>query len=151
MATEIERKFLVVSDSFRASAVESRHIIQGYITRSQDRVVRVRVAGDCGYLTVKTANTGAVRGEWEFAIPVADARDLLGICQGRIIAKTRYIIPADNGLRWEVDVFENDLAGLVTAEIELPSADTPFTLPAFVGREVTDDPRYFNSALATQD
>lgn len=149
MAKEIERKFLVNDTSYRSQATEVRCISQGYITREQDRVVRVRIADNKAFITVKTRNDGAVRNEWEFEIPVADAREMLGVCAGRIISKKRYIVPAGE-LCWEIDEFEGDLAPLVVAEIELPAADAPFVRPSFVGREVTDDPQYFNSALATR-
>lgn len=150
MGKEIERKFLVTEPTYREQAVRVKSIEQGYLTGEQTTVVRVRVCDSQGFLTVKTANVGAVRGEWEYEIPVADARELLGACKGRVIRKKRYIVPAENGMCWEVDEFGGDLAPLVLAEIEMPDAGTPVALPSFVGEEVTHDPRYFNSALATQ-
>lgn len=150
MGKEIERKFLVTGNSYREQAVRVKSIEQGYLTSEQTTVVRVRICDSQGFLTVKTANVGATRGEWEYEIPVEDARDLLSACKGRVIRKKRYIVPAENGLCWEVDEFGSDLAPLVLAEIEIPSVDTVVALPSFVGEEVTHDPRYFNSALAAQ-
>lgn len=150
MAKEIERKFLVKGVSYRERAVERRHITQGYLSRDKDRVVRIRICDDRAWLTVKTANTGAVRCEWEYEIPVTDAREMLSACTGGVIEKTRYCVPAGNGRLWEVDEFAGKLAPLVVAEIELADEDEQFAKPDFIGDEVTDDPRYFNSALAAQ-
>lgn len=150
MALEIERKFLVTDGSFADSAICSRSISQGYLNREPERTVRVRLCDGRGYLTVKTRNCGATRHEWEYEIPAADARAMLGACGG-VIEKTRYIVPAaEDGLKWEVDVFHGRHEGLVVAEIELPTEDTPFTLPPFIGREVTGDPRYYNSNLSLE-
>lgn len=146
MGKEIERKFLVVGTSFVDRATASHTIAQGYLSTDPDRTVRVRILDDKGFITVKTRNSGAVRGEWEYEIPVADARELLPACL-KTLEKTRYVVPAGDGLRWEVDVFAGRLDGLVLAEIELPEADTPFQKPGFIGEEVTGDPRYYNSNL----
>jgi len=146
MAKEIERKFLVNSDSFRQLASASHKIAQGYLNREPERTVRIRIRDNSGFITVKTHNRGATRNEWEYEIPVSDACEMLKACE-RPIEKIRYIVPAENGLRWEVDVFEGRLSGLVVAEIELPSEDARFPLPAFIGREVTGDPAYYNSNL----
>lgn len=149
MAIEIERKFLTCNTSYRAAAVEAKEIRQGYLTTDQNTVVRVRVYGERAYITVKTRNKGAVRSEWEYEIPKADALQMLQACHGRVIVKTRYIVNHESFV-WEIDEFGGDLAPLVVAEIELPAVDTHFPLPNFIGEEVTDDPRYFNSALAAQ-
>lgn len=147
MSLEIERKFLVLDSSYRENAVEKLEMAQGYICRDPESTVRVRVADSRGYITVKTRNRGAVRGEWEFEIPLAEARELLAEVCGELIEKTRYIVPGSGGLHWEVDEFRGKLSGLVVAEIELPAEDAIFDIPAFVGKEVTGDARYYNSNL----
>lgn len=147
MAKEIERKFLVTDSSYRTMASAERHIVQGYLSRDPRATVRVRIADGRAWLTVKGRNDGAVRDEWEYEIPLSDARDMLSRCAtGRVIEKTRYIVDYD-GRRWEVDEFGGELRGLTVAEIELTSADEQPELPPFVGDEVTGDPRYYNSAL----
>ena len=110
--------------------------------------MRVRLKGEKAFLTVKTRNQGCVRNEWEYEIPAADARQMLENCRGCIISKTRYYIPADDGLQWEVDEFHGTRQGLTVAEIELPSEDTAFAIPSFIGDEVTGDPAYYNSSLS---
>lgn len=148
MALEIERKFIVDGDSYKTAATGHRRMEQGYLCTDADATVRVRIAGESAYITVKSRNKGAVRGEWEYGIPVADARQLLALCGDRVLAKTRWFVPAGSGMTWEVDEFDGRLAGLTVAEIELPAADTPLPpLPPFIGREVTGDPRYYNSRL----
>ncbi len=150
MAKEIERKFLVTDNSYRCMALRVREMAQGYICREPESTVRVRLADGVGYLTVKTRNRGAVRDEWEFEISAEAALEMLaGVC-GQLIEKTRYVVPAADGLFWEVDEFHGRLEGLVVAEIELPTEDTPFEQPRFVGDEVTGNPRYYNSNLAVQ-
>ena len=151
MGKEIERKFLVTSSDYRALAVESHRIRQGYLSVNPDATVRVRILDDRAFLTVKSRNRAAVRGEWEYEIPLADGEELLGLCTGSaILEKVRYIVPAEPPqLRWEVDEFGGDKAGLVVAEIELPETDTAFEIPVFIGREVTGDPAYYNSSLAS--
>lgn len=147
MAKEIERKFLVTSGSYLTMAAGRIDIVQAYLNRDPRATVRVRIAGDRAFLTVKGVNDGAVRDEWEYGIPLGDARQIVARCaSGAIIEKTRWLVDF-GGFRWEVDEFHGDNSGLVVAEIELPSADTPFDLPPFVGKEVTGDPRYYNSSL----
>lgn len=151
MSLEIERKFLVTNDSYRAVAEEVHTIEQAYISTDADATVRVRLVDGCGFLTVKSRNVGAVRHEWEYEIPAEDAARMLAtVCRSGHIAKTRYVVAAGGGLRWEVDEFHGRLAPLVVAEIELPGEDAAFDRPSFIGEEVTGDPRYFNSALAAQ-
>lgn len=147
MGCEIERKFLVANDSYLSMATSARHIAQGYLSTDPDRTVRVRIADNQAYITIKSRNHGCVRGEWEYSIPVDDARALMTLCVGTPIDKTRYIVPYE-GYEWEVDVFAGAHSGLIIAEIELPAADAPFALPPFVGAEVTDDPTYYNSTLS---
>jgi len=147
MAKEIERKFLVADDSFMAMAEGCVHIVQGYLSRRPEATVRVRIKGDRAFLTVKTANCGAVRDEWEYDVPVCDAEAMLAAVAGEgVIDKTRWFVRWDEHL-WEVDQFHGRLAPLVVAEVELSDEKEPVTLPPFVGREVTGDVRYYNSNL----
>lgn len=147
MAKEIERKFLVRDNTYRKLASDSRHIVQAYLCRDPRATVRVRIIDQEARLTVKGRNDGAVRDEWEYAIPLDDAREMIERCSsGTIIEKTRYIVDF-GGWRWEVDEFAGCHSGLVVAEIELPSADSEFARPPFIGEEVTGDPRYYNSSL----
>ena len=146
MATEIERKFLVDLGLLGPlqAGVEMR---QAYISSGENAVVRVRLAGDEAWLTLKGRNTGAVRSEFEYPIPAQDARQMIEeFCGGRVISKTRYLREHGNYL-WEIDVFEGDNAGLVVAEVELADADEQPPLPDWVGLEVTADARYFNNNL----
>lgn len=144
MAIEIERKFLVVDDSWRSAPAV--YFCQGYLNRAKERTVRVRVAGDLGYLTIKGMSQGASRAEFEYEISLADAKQLLLLCDGPVIEKYRRNIEFE-GMTWEVDEFLGVNQGLVVAEIELVSEDQLFSRPAWVGEEVTDDAPYYNSAL----
>lgn len=146
MAKEIEHKYIVTSDEYLRMASGSIEIAQGYLSREAERTVRVRVAGERGYLTVKGLTSGDTRDEYEYEIPVADARAMLGMCQGRVVRKTRYYVEY-GGHTWEVDRFGGDLSPLVIAEIELPESARDYDLPPFVGCEVTGDPQYYNSNL----
>lgn len=146
MAKEIERTFLVDDDSFRDMAVHTVHIIQGYLNRDPERTVRVRVLNDSAFLTVKGKTEGCVRDEFEYEVPLEDGLKMLELCAGRILDKTRYIVPFE-GYNWEVDEYHGDLAGLVVTEVEMKDPKAPITLPPFAGREVTGDPRYYNSQL----
>ena len=146
MATEIERKFLVVSDAWRAGA-QGKLYRQGYLSTHKERTVRVRIAGDKAFLTIKGLSVGASRAEYEYAIPVKDAAEMLdNLCEKPLIEKTRYKIE-HGGFTWEIDEFDGVNKGLIVAEVELPSEDTVFTKPAWVGDDVTEDRRYFNSNL----
>ncbi|HEY6924425.1 MAG TPA: CYTH domain-containing protein [Steroidobacteraceae bacterium] len=145
MATEIERKFLVEGTSWRQG--DSVRLSQGYLNRDKHRTVRVRIAGAVAFLTVKSAPQGVTRAEFEYEIPVADAEQMLKLSDGPLIEKNRHVIMHD-GAKWEVDEFLGDNAGLVVAEIELTSENQSFSRPAWLGREVTDDRRYYNSNLA---
>lgn len=147
MAIEIERKFLVVGDAWReAPAV---FYSQGYLNSDKTRTVRVRIAGEQAFLTVKGVNQGASRVEFEYGIPVSDARALLQLCEQPLIEKYRRKITYA-GFVWEVDEFLGENQGLVVAEIELPAEDTVFAKPEWVAGEVTHEPRYFNSNLARE-
>lgn len=144
MGIEIERKFLVIGDGWRQG--EGTRYSQGYLSRDAQRTVRVRIAGERAFLTVKGISQGATRSEFEYAIPTPDARQLLQLADGPVIEKVRRIV-VHEGARWEVDEFFGDNAGLVVAELELESEDQPFARPDWLGREVTNDPRYYNSSL----
>ncbi len=149
MPHEIERKFLVTSDAYRAHGTAERYR-QGYLGTAGPATVRVRVAGERGFLTIKGPTLGATRSEFEYAIPLADAEALLEtLCDRPQIAKLRWRVPA-GAHTWAVDEFLGDNAGLVVAEIELSAEDEPFERPAWLGDEVTSDPRYRNAALARQ-
>ena len=147
---EIERKYLVTSDSYKQMAVAHYHICQGYISREKTGTVRVRITNDKAYLTIKGKPVAGhfARYEWEKEILVKEAEELMKLCQGTIIDKTRWIVPAmEEGLKWEVDEFHGKHDGLVVAEIELESEDQVVVLPAFIGKEVTDDPQYYNANM----
>lgn len=147
MAQEIERKFLVTG-SFREQVTRRTRIVQGYLSSVPERTVRVRIKGDKGFLTIKGIGnaSGATRFEWEQEIPVAEAEQLLAICEPGVIDKIRHLVPA--GVHtFEVDEFFGENEGLVVAEIELGSEGESFERPAWLGEEVTGDPRYFNSML----
>lgn len=146
MGLEIERKFLVKGTDYRKLASSARVIKQGYLSTDPKATVRVRIADTSAFITVKGLTTGATRGEWEYAIPLADAEEMLQLCTS-VLCKTRYLVPAPPYV-WEVDEFGGKLSGLVVAEIELTSEQATFALPAFIGREVTGDPRYYNSSLS---
>ncbi|MBQ0044662.1 MAG: CYTH domain-containing protein [Bacteroidales bacterium] len=149
MALEIERKFLVHTDSYKAEATGSTRIAQGYIGTVPGRTVRVRIRGDKGYLTIKgnSSADGLVRYEWEKEIPVDEARELLQLCEPGIVDKTRSLVPVD-GHVFEVDEFYGDNEGLVMAEVELSSPEEEFTRPSWLGEEVTGDVRYYNKYLS---
>lgn len=149
MGIEIERKFLVRHDGWRNLA-EGLLYRQGYLTRSPGCTVRVRIAGEQGYLTIKGATAGISRAEYEYGIPLADATELLELCQPPLIEKTRYRIPAAAGLVWEVDEFGGENQGLIVAEIELTDVEQQIELPDWIGSEVSNDSRYFNANLAKQ-
>jgi len=147
--TETERKFLVLSDAFKAEAIASHRIKQGYIARDNGNSVRVRIKDSTGILTIKGPSADDIsRTEWEIEIPLADAEALLKLCHGGIIDKTRYIVPEASGRVFEVDEFYGDNEGLIMAEIELENADDPFEKPSWLGQEVTGDRHYYNSFLS---
>ena len=148
MGFEIERKFLVRDPS----VLEGRTGIayrQGYLSLDPSRTVRVRQAGEHGFLTVKGRDHGGSRAEFEYEIPLDEAGALLDLCERPLIDKTRYRIDHAS-LTWEVDVFHGANDGLIVAEVELERADQPVDLPDWVGDEVTSDPRYYNANLAAR-
>lgn len=148
MPLEIERKFLLADARWRDEVTHSRVMRQGYLSTPGGRAsVRVRVHGEQAQINVKAAIKGSARAEYEYAIPAPEAVEMLEtLCVGRI-DKTRHYVPRD-GLTWEIDEFHGDNAGLVVAEVELADVQQVLDLPAWIGREVTDDARYYNHALA---
>lgn len=147
MAKEIERKFLVKSQDWQTKVQRAVKYRQGYLNDAQHCSIRVRIGGDQAYLNIKSATLGIQRLEYEYAIPVQDANEMLDrFCQGALVEKTRHYVQ-EQGRTWEVDVFEGDNAGLVVAEIELDHEQEQFPLPQWAGQEVSDDPRYYNVCL----
>ena len=146
MGVEIERKFLVSGQQWRDGA-EGTQYLQGYLCRGGGRTVRVRCAGADAYLTIKGPSSGVSRAEYEYPIPKQDALELLELCEGPLIEKVRFAISFEGHL-WEVDEFHGSNAGLLLAEVELSQPDEIVAIPAWVGLEVTGDPRYFNSNLS---
>ncbi len=146
MGKEIEKKFLIINDDWKNLAAGKLYC-QGYLNSEKGRTVRVRTIHDRGILTIKGASKGATRLEYEFDIPIEDARELLEkLCYKPLIKKTRYKIPFA-GFIWEVDEFEGENRGLIFAEIELEYEGQTFQKPSWIGREVTGDGRYYNANL----
>lgn len=156
MGIEIERKFLVVGDAWRAGVHETVPMAQGYINDqramdigAQRASVRVRIEGAEARLNIKSREAGHTRQEFDYALPLADAQELLSLCVGGLIRKSRHLL--DHGdHRWEIDEFLDENAGLIVAEIELSSGDEGFERPGWLGMEVTDSLRYYNLALASR-
>ena len=151
MAKEIERKFLVDGKPWELYAhVKGRRISQGYISKSKQHTVRIRlVAPNEAYITIKGPKHGFSCDEFEYVIPYDDGVQLMTLCDTGLIEKTRYVFKDDNNQLWEVDAFAGNNAGLIVAEIELASEDTPVILPVWITSEVTFDKRYTNSYLST--
>lgn len=149
MALEIERKFLVKGDSYQKLAFDHTRIVQGYIVSGGGRSVRVRIRGDRGFLTIKGASHdgGLSRYEFETEVSLADAQELMALCEPGRVEKTRWLVRADDGHVFEVDEFHGDNDGLVMAELELKNADEAFKKPDFIGTEVTGDRRFYNSHM----
>jgi CYTH domain-containing protein len=145
MAREIERKFLVKNDDYKKQAQGTLYM-QGYLNSAVERVVRVRTVNDKGFITIKGRTTGISRLEFEYEVPFKDVADMLEICEKPIIEKHRYKVDY-KGYTWEIDEFHGANQDLTVAEIELPSEEAVFEKPSWVGREVSGDPRYFNSNL----
>ncbi len=146
MPQEIERKFLVKNDSWKAEAYKSITIKQGYLNSNPDRTVRVRITNEKAYLTIKSKSQGISRQEFEYEIPLDEAKELINLCEKPLIEKTRHKVK--QGIHtWEVDVFDGKNKGLIIAEIELSDEEESFDKPNWIGKEVSDDNRYFNSNL----
>lgn len=147
MATEIERKFLVVDERWRAQARGWRRIVQGYLANTERGSIRVRLEGDRASLNIKSMTLGVTRSEFDYPIPLDEAEIILQtLCMKPLIEKTRHEVDHEGHL-WEIDEFHGDNAGLVVAEIELRDKLEPFAKPAWLGAEVSDDPRYYNVCL----
>lgn len=146
MGLEIERKYLVKNDKWKSSITKSHIIKQGYLNSHPERTVRVRLYDNQGVLTIKGKSENLTRKEYEYDIPDFEAKALLELCEKPLIEKTRHLCQHD-GHVWEVDVFEGDNVGLTLAEIELTRESEEFSIPEWAGKEVSTDPRYFNSAL----
>lgn len=146
---EIERKFLVTSNVFKSDALRKNHIAQGYLNSEPERTVRVRIKGEKGFLTIKgkTNETGMSRFEWEKEIPINEAKELIFLCEKGMIEKTRYEIQVGHHL-FEVDEFHGENEGLIIAEVELQTESAIFEKPIWLGEEVTQDNRYYNSYLS---
>ena len=156
MGIEIERKFLLADDGWRAAAHKVVPMAQGYLndlavvdSGAMRTSVRVRIEGEAAFLNIKSREAGLSRQEFDYPVPVDDARALLALCVGGLIDKRRHLVQ-HGGLLWEVDEFLGDNAGLVVAEVELESADQVFAKPDWAGAEVTDELRYYNLALASK-
>lgn len=147
MALEIERKFLLANSTWRQHILNRSRYLQGYLSTQPQRTVRVRIADHHAWLTIKGENSGALRSEFEYSIPLADARQMLDqLCEQPLIEKWRHQIMHQDHL-WEIDEFCGVNSGLIVAEIELKHPDEDFARPDWLGQEVTDDPRYFNANL----
>jgi len=146
---EIERKFLVLNNDFEASASHKHQIAQGYLNSHPERTVRVRIKGESGFLTIKGKGnkSGTTRFEWETEISLVEAKPLLALCEEGVISKIRYEVEV-NEHTFEVDVFSGDNEGLIIAEIELTSENEYFEKPSWLGKEVTNDQRYYNASLS---
>lgn len=149
MGTEIERKFLVKDDAWRAGAVERSVLRQGYLAAANGNTVRIRMAGNKAWLTVKGPAAGSRRAEFEYAVPVDDAVAMLALCGTRVVDKVRSRVAGD-GHTWDVDEYEGPNAGLITAEVELDSEAAEVVLPPWLGPEVTGDRRFDNASLSLQ-
>lgn len=148
MAIEIERKFLLASDAWRQEVISSTRMRQGYLGGGAS-TIRVRQTGTTAYLTIKGRANGIARTEFEYEIPTADADEILAdMTVGTIVEKIRHIVPAGNGLFWEIDEYLNDNYPLFTAEIELPDTTTVFDVPAWLGMDISDNKNYTNRSLS---
>ena len=148
MPTEIERKFLLRNEDWKAHVTESHRIAQGYLALTDKASIRVRIKGDGrAFLTIKSAEKGISRSEFDFPIPIGEAEALFPLCEGGVIDKVRYLVPVED-VTFEIDVFSGANTGLIVAELELNSEAQTFPVPEWLGDEVSGDPRYFNAALS---
>jgi len=150
MRREIERKFLLSGESWRAHVIETRHQRDGLVASTPAGKVRVRIEGARAWITVKGERANRGRDEYEYEIPLQDAEDMMArVCGANVVEKTRHIVRHE-GLVWEIDVYAGLLDGIAYAEVELDHADQPVPLPPWVGREVTDDPNHSKRQLLSQ-
>lgn len=148
MAREIERKFHVRGEGWKEAATGSIRYVQGYLANGEAASVRIRSDGRRAWLNIKSATLDIERIEYEYPVPLADGEDMLErLCEGALVEKRRWFVPWDDRI-WEIDVFEGENEGLVVAELELASVDEAFSRPPWIGREVSDDPRFYNVYLA---
>ena len=148
MPREIERKFLLENDSWRAEVRRSQPMSQGYLASGERASVRVRIAGENAWLNIKVGGLVASRNEYEYPLPLAEARELLAAAERPLIEKTRHYVE-QGGATFEIDEFHGDNTGLVVAEIELEREDAEFPRPSWLGTEVTQFHRYYNICLVT--
>lgn len=146
MAVETERKFLVKNDEWRSLVTAQRQIKQGYLNSTPERTVRIRISDDQAMITVKSKPEGLSRAEYEYPIPLKDAREMIMLCEKPIIEKVRQLLTF-NGKLWEIDEFDGDNKGLVVAEVELKSEEEAIGLPSWLGEEVSYDKKYSNASL----
>ena len=146
MPVEIERKFLVANADWELKISKETTIKQGYLSSNPERTVRIRIAGEKGILTIKGKTVNTTRAEYEYEIPLSEALELMDLCEKPLIEKVRYEV-LENGNLWEVDVFKGENNGLTVAEIELESETQEFTLPSWIRKEVSQEPKYYNASL----
>lgn len=147
MALEVERKFLLKNEDWRSAIYNSLELRQGYLISDERRSVRVRIAGDSAQLNIKSATLGVSRREYEYPIPLADAREMLAtLCRKPLLEKVRHFVHYGNHV-WEIDEFRGENAGLVVAEVELTDPEEEFARPPWLGEDVSHDRRYYNSCL----
>ncbi len=149
MPQEIERKFLLANDNWKAEVDHAVTIKQGYLNSAKERTVRIRITGEQAFLTIKGPVSGVTRPEFEYEVPVNDALAMIGLCEQPVIEKTRHYLETGTHT-WEIDVFAGENEGLAVAEIELSSEAEDFAQPFWLGEEVSDDSRYYNSSLIKQ-
>ena len=149
MSLEIERKFLVKNEDFKTDTYQKKLLKQGYLNSDKNKTVRVRIADDKGFITIKgkSNSTGTIRFEWEKEIDLLEAEQLLLLCEPSVIDKTRFYVKSENHI-FEVDEFYSDNQGLIVAEIELNSENEQFKKPSWLGKEVTGNIKYYNSSLS---
>lgn len=147
MGIEIERKFLLSNESWRDAVSKTQYIAQGYLANTERGSIRVRISAEQASLNIKSMTIGVTRSEYDYPLPLADAKEMLHeLCMQPVIEKTRHIIPMQDYI-WEIDEFHGQNAGLIVAEIELPTKDSDYPKPAWLGAEVSDDVRYYNVNL----
>ncbi|MEE9406902.1 MAG: CYTH domain-containing protein [Polaribacter sp.] len=149
MSVEIERKFLVKNDTFKEESCQKKYLKQGYLNSDKTRTVRIRIANDSAFITIKgkSNKAGTTRFEWEKEINKTEAEELLLLCEPTIIEKTRFLVKKGNHV-FEIDEFYGDNQGLIVAEVELTTENENFEIPKWLGKEVTGDIKYYNSNLS---